>query len=102
MSNPYNEPKEYVVRSGTDLFGNFRFQPTKKKATERGELLRYFCRKLGLDEKKQIAFVAFKVTGMSVVDLYYLKSICDTYEKEGRGSWGKCFNGSIKYTPKAR
>jgi hypothetical protein len=94
--NPYSEPQVNAPLTGNDLFGNFRFIPVQRKQRERGELLKYFCRKLGKHEKKDIGFVALKVTGMTMQDMYYLKSICDQYENEGKGSWGKCFHGSLK------
>jgi len=63
----------------------------KSRATERGELLKYFAGKLGRD----IRYVAFKVTKMSVQDLYYLKSSCDAYEQMGN-PWARGFYGSLK------
>lgn len=66
----------------------------KKRETERGELLKYFAGKI----KKPIGFVAMKLTGFKLPDLYYLKSICDDGERRGT-PWAKIFYGSIKQKP---
>lgn len=73
-----------------DLFGNYRLAP-KEKGSEYGELLRYFSQKLGWDIKR----VAAKVEGLELPDLYYVKSSCDSYEREGK-PWGKAFNGMLR------
>ncbi len=76
----------------SDLFGKMHVSlETKSRKTERGELLKYFSGKMG----KPIPWVAVKVEGLEVADLYYLKSICDKYEVEGK-PFGKAFNGSLK------
>lgn len=67
-------------------------EPSKGRGpTERGELLKYFSQKIG----KPIGFVAMKLTGFKLPDLYYLKSTCDDAERRGT-PWGKVFYGSIK------
>ncbi len=63
----------------------------KKKGTERGELLKYFAQKL----HKKIPYVAFKLTGMDLNTLYYIKSECDQAEQRGI-PWGAAFYSSIK------
>lgn len=63
----------------------------KKSSNERGELLKYFAEKI----KKPIGFVAMRLTGFSVKDMYYIKSICDQEERRGE-PWSKIFYGSIK------
>lgn len=60
----------------------------KKRATERGELLKYFAEKTG----KPIGYIAFKLTGIPTKDVYYIKSSCDQY----RGEWAKAFYGQLK------
>lgn len=76
------------------LFDKYQ-KPQKAKAPqERGELLKYFASKIG----KPIGFVAMKLTGYKLPDLYYLKSICDQEEKRGV-PWSKVFYGSIKVFP---
>ena len=89
--NPYGEPETNEPLTGNDLFGNLRFLTVKSKQTERGELLKYFSSKLHISIER----VAVKVTGIPTQDLYYLQSICDTYEREGK-PWSKCFNGALK------
>lgn len=71
----------------------FQEQKTKapKRQSERGSLLEYFSEKIN----KPIGFVAFKLTGFKLPDLYYLKSVCDSEEKRGT-PWSKVFYGSIK------
>jgi len=93
--NPYHEVPEPKIVSAQDLFGNFRLIPTKKKQSERGELLRYFSQKLD----KPIGFVAMKCARLTVEDLYYMKSVADRYENESKGPWGKCWNGMLKLSP---
>ena len=62
-----------------------------KKGSERGELLKYFASKIN----KPIGFVAFKLTGMDLQTLYYIKSLADGEERRGT-PWSKTFYGSIK------
>ncbi len=79
-----------MKKIGDSIKPLFPEQP-KKKGSERGELLDYFSKKLG----RKIPFIAFKLTGFKLPDLYYLKSICDDAERRGT-PWGKVFWGSIK------
>lgn len=65
--------------------------PKGRRPSERGELLKYFGQKTG----KPIGYVAMRLTGFKLQDLYYLKSNCDAEEKRGT-PWGKVFWGSIK------
>ncbi len=75
-----------------DQIASFLKIPTKsKKANERGELLKYFATKI----QKPIGFVAMKLTGLKVEDLYFIKSACDQEEKRGV-PWSKVFYGSLK------
>ena len=73
----------------------------KSKDTERGELLKYFqgrvnTERVGTKYKQvSIAFIATKVAGLTLRDLYYIKSSCDDSNKNGY-SWSKCFFGSLK------
>lgn len=65
--------------------------PVKKKGTERGELLLYFAQKTG----KPIGYIAMRVAGLTLQDLYFLDAKCR--QEEARGvAWGKVFYGSIK------
>lgn len=67
-------------------------EPVKKsRKTERGELLKYFSQKTGWT----IPRLCGKLVGLEVKDFYYIKSICDDYERRG-GVWAKCFFGSLK------
>jgi hypothetical protein len=80
------------MESARDLFGAFRYIPSKKRQSERGILLEYFASKLGW----QIGRVVGKLGHLKdIQDLYYIKSICDQYEREGK-EWSKAFNGSLK------
>lgn len=78
-------------RSIADLLASRSPKTAPGRATERGELLRYFSQKTG----RTIKYIAFRVTGLSVRDLYYIKSSCDQYEKSGN-PWAKGFFGSLK------
>ncbi len=62
-----------------------------KAPSERGELLSYFSTKL----HKKIPYVAFKLTGFTIQDMYYLRSSCDQAEHRGI-PWGAAFYSSIK------
>ncbi len=82
-----------------NLFGKKRALP--KRLSERGELLEYFlinvnAERNGKEYKKlPIGMIAWKLHGLKVKDLYYLKSICEDERRRG-GSWGKVFWGSLK------
>ena len=72
------EPGDRNATSMADLLKS-RVAPKKGRATERGELLKYFNEHLTNQKGKRfgIPFIAMKVQGLSVQDLYYLKSVCD-------------------------
>ncbi len=69
----------------------FREIAPQKKQSERGSLLEYFAGKL----HKKIPYVAFKLTGMDLSTLYFIKSSCDQAENRGI-PWGAAFYSSIK------
>jgi hypothetical protein len=80
----------------------FHQRATKpKRQSQRGELLEYFHLNVNAErdgkkfKKLPIGAVAWKLQGLSVHDLYYLKSICEDERRRG-GSWGKVFWGSIR------
>lgn len=83
--------EERTPRSTASLLASYTPPGAPKKATERGELLKYFADKLGA----KIGFVAFKVASLKVEDLYFIKSSCDLYERDGN-PWGKGFYGMLK------
>lgn len=72
------------------------YKKVDTKKTERGELLTYFCDKLnnGRAEKKlqpmTIKRVAFMLTGVKTADLYYVRSVCDDWERCGK-PWSSLF-----------
>lgn len=80
----------FSMESMQDLVGKYEL-PKKGKKTERGELLKYFSEKLHIS----IPLVAFRVTGLTVQDLYYIKSACDQAEARGV-PWGATFTSSLK------
>lgn len=95
--NPYSD-NESSGFSGMDLFGNERilerFKPSGKRvASERAELIGYFAKKLGWENGRVIAKIGHL---KELRDLYYMKSVCDGYEREGKGPWGKAFNGMLR------
>lgn len=69
--------------------------PKPSRRTERGDLLKEFAGQL----KKPIGYVAMRLTGFDLKDLYYLKSLCDGEAKRGV-EWAKVWYGSIKNKPK--
>ena len=60
----------------------------KSRATERGDLLKYFSEKTG----RPIKYIAFRLTAIPTSDLYHLQKQCDTY----KGPWAKAFFGQLK------
>lgn len=62
-----------------------------KPANERGDLLKYFAAKIS----KPIGYIAFRLKGFTLEDMYYLKSLADQEERRGE-PWSKIFYGSIK------
>lgn len=78
-----------------------QYVQTKTRNTERGDLLVYFVQKINAErdgkkyKKVKIPYVAGKLTGFELRDLYYIKSICDDAHNRGY-SWSKCFFGSLK------
>ncbi len=75
-----------------------RFQKAPKAISERGELLQYFLDGInaGRDGKRyrrlSIGFIAKKLQGLELRDLYYLKSICEDGRRRGV-PFGKVFLG---------
>lgn len=64
-------------------------RPKKEKATERGEMMRYFMDKLNYARVRDgLAPLTMGRMGRTLVaiptkDLYYLKSVCDDADKRG-------------------
>lgn len=75
----------------SDVFKTYDLTPKKTKITERGELMKYFAQKI----RKPIGYVAMRLTNIPTSDLYYIKSSCDLYERDGN-PWAKAFYGSLK------
>lgn len=73
------------------LFHEYEIPPKKARATERGELLKFFSEKMS----RSIPFMAKRLAHLDIPDLYYLQSVCISYEREGK-EFGKAFNGSLK------
>lgn len=85
--NPY---ADHSPRLPQNLFEGHIIHP-KKKGTERGELLQKFSDKTG----KPIGYVAMRVKGFSLPDLYFIDSLCAGEEKRGV-PYAKVWYGSIK------
>jgi hypothetical protein len=83
------------MESARDLFGAFRYIPSKKRQSERGILLEYFASKTG----RTIPMLANKLAGLSLQDLYYIRSAASSYENEGKGPFAKAFFGMLKPKP---
>lgn len=94
MRSPYAEGDTQPVFAIKDLFGNYQL-PAKSRKTERGELLKYFATKL----QWPISRVAYKLQGYSVQDFYYIQSVCDMAEREGKKKWSHAFNSAL-FVPK--
>lgn len=89
--NPYHEEPQSQLRSAMDLFGNMQIVPTRR-TSERGELLKYFAQKTG----RKIGHIAYRVQGLELRDLYYMKSAASQYENENKGPFAKAFFGMLK------
>ena len=65
----------------------------KSKKTERGELLVYFCGRLNESRERDglkplsVGRVARLTQGLSVRDLYYLKSVCEKAKHFSKKFW---------------
>lgn len=75
----------------SDLFGHLTAPQKPSRKTERGELLSHFAVKLG----KPLGYVAFKTAGLSLQDLYFIKSDCSQAEHRGI-PWGAAFHTALK------
>lgn len=104
-----------TISYGLSLEKYFSPPPTKSKAHEWGELVRFFMYELNAEidknpyyvvngkKKKQTYWteprVAVKIAprkrGDDYSRLYELKSMCLDYKRR-YGSFGKCFNGALK------
>jgi hypothetical protein len=79
----------------------FQVKETKKHSSERGDLIDYFTNEINLERNgtnfKKITprVVAIKLGGLSLTDLYYLKSVCDDARRR-RYPVSKVFFGSLK------
>lgn len=76
-------------------------KPLAKRGSERGELLEYFHRNVnaGRDGKKykklSMGYIATRLTGLELKDLYYIKSVCQLEQRRGQ-PFGKIFFGMLK------
>lgn len=86
-----------------DLFGSYSIvsarEGKKKRTSERSELVRYFFEHAkpawkGKTELKP-SYVAWKLSHLSVQDLYAFKSMCEDRTRSGY-PWAKYFWGSLK------
>lgn len=69
----------------------YSFTEQKKGGSERGTLLEYFAERMNMG----IPRMAFHLKHLGVQDMYYLKSICETGERDGH-PFGKIFWYSIR------
>lgn len=87
--------EEHAIKTTETLFAKYTAPVSKKRVTERGELLEYFSNKLGRD----IRYVATVLKGLhDLRTLYFIKSSADAYENEGE-PWAKGFYGMLKVSP---
>lgn len=77
-----------------NLFGTV--QTTKKtRRTERGDLVSYFLGKVNMsrgERYKKLTYgaMAYFLTGIPTKDLYYVRSVCDDWERKNK-PWGALF-----------
>jgi hypothetical protein len=85
----------------SNLFGERKSLPKKKRRSERSDLIEYFYLNANADrdgkkyKKLPVTYYAWKLSHLKVPDLDYLKSVCEDAERRG-GSWSKVFWGSLK------
>lgn len=95
------EGQEHTITPLADLFGNYTLPPSskKKRTSERSELVRYFYdrAKTGWRGKTELtpARIAYKLSHLTLQDLYAFKSMCMDRERNGY-PWSKYFWGSLK------
>ena len=85
----------------SDLFGNYRLAVPEgkgKRSSERAELMKYLLQKLnnGRDTPMAPAHLGFRISHLSLPDLYYMKSVGEDYERRGKGPFAKYFWGALK------
>jgi hypothetical protein len=67
--------------------------PKRDKATERGELMRYFCERLNVDRRHDglppisMARMGKTLQAIPTKDLYYLKRVCDDAANFSKKFW---------------
>ncbi len=88
------------VTSMADLFGNYSIPTKKSKSTsERSELVQYFyenaLRHWEGNNKLTAGRVAYKLSHLSLQDLYAFRSQCEDRARRGY-PWAKYFWGSLK------
>ena len=70
------------------LFGNRAAPPTRKRSSERGDLIDVFLSRLNPGRKAKgyepltYGRLAYLLTGIKTADLYYLLSVCNDAERE--------------------
>lgn len=81
------------------LFAGYELPKAKKGISERGELLNYFFEKAEVEwsgaKALKLPYVAFKLSHLTLLDLYAFKSMCEDRVRNGY-PWGKFFWGSLK------
>lgn len=90
-----NEEEAHTIVSTASLFSTYKLVQTKKKLTERGELLSYFSHKLG----QPIPRFVWRLKGLKLPDLYFIKSDCDQASARGV-AWGAAFHHSLQVPSK--
>lgn len=87
MAGMYNENMEHI-RGHLKTVGK-----PKDKKTERGELLKYFCKELNWERKRDamppvsMGRMGKILEGIPTTDLYYLKSVCDKAKNFSKKFW---------------
>ncbi len=73
-------------------------QPVSKISNKRQWIISQFLEELNGERKEpwKASYIAFRLSHLKVSDLEYMFSICQSYKKEGKGAFGKCFWGSLK------
>jgi hypothetical protein len=73
-----------------NLFGERVKPPKPKRSSERGDLLEYFTARINRDrdgkkfKKLPISAMAWKLKGLTLKDLYYMKSYMQDLDRSGK------------------
>lgn len=90
---------EHKIIETKDLFGNYRIIQKGKLLSERAALIKYFWERARNKEGNHFpeSFIGYKLSHLSLEDLYAFKSqLCDREKTQQGFNWNKVFWGMLK------